>query len=497
MVFWAYLITRLFVHSKTQLLDGDEVRHLKTAKTFYKFWNNDFYDYHPPLYAFLTKQFRSGVVVSLASSLLLYPVMLALLKEMGLSLFLVPYAMCFITFNYLLIFYSNRVFRYSLFVLLTTYALLLLLQKHYLWCGVVWGLAGLTCSFGALRFFWVWFVVSFFKGFNIAPLVFLPIYGCWIMAKFNCYKKNLIHPSGPEGKADIVYPLTLRRLLSPLYFPLNYSYYGKDRLKKDYANVLYKLGNLFAPRQHIDSIWVVFLTAILLVVTVWGMFKSPLWVTLTILLLVWNTTNKYYNPRNSIMVLPLLAYCFAKGMGVIPSQWLNFAFWGIFKPFDPLEWVTFGSVVFLCLNHRTIWGRIWGLKGVILAQFLDSLPYDGILADSFIDYYLAYCCKKRVIALTHNPDISKAIDETDLAIDKFDINYFVLSRNAGEEIDTPARLYVKQCFNHIKTIDEDGDKYYVYQVRKGRLCEKEFKMELEAYTSDILSSETYWEQAGK
>ena len=327
MTFIIYTILRLFARNKQEYLEGDEVRHLGTAKTFYRFWNKSFYDFHPPLYSLLIKWFATiggypnvdvtaGVLVSFISSLGLYWVSSQLFLQLGLSSSSAQIALTFLAFNYVLIYYSNRVFRYQLFCLLFTTATLMLVTHHFAWCGVFWGLSALTCSFGGLRFFWVWLPYSLFVHISpLPPIIFSALYGIfWLFPKALCYSSADYHPSGPEGKLEPVRSYNFKQLISPMYFPYNYKYYGSKGFEKDWSSIPKNILSLFLPVKHYKLL--ILPALVMFVLTYWGMFNSFSWLTISTLCLLWTTTYTKFNPRNCIVVLPYLAYFFAKFFGI-------------------------------------------------------------------------------------------------------------------------------------------------------------------------------------
>ena len=326
MIFITYLITRLFVNIKELRIEGDEARHLKTAKTFYKMWNNQFYDFHPPLYSLLIKilsyimpDYIAGITISFLSSIGLWWVSVKLYSALGLSPLASQIALCFLSLNYTLIYFSNRIFRYQLFALLFTSAFYCLLIHNYWLCGLLWGLTMLTCSYNGLRFFWVWLILSIFFGFNFTPLLIaLPMYILfWIIPKMITYEIHEYYPSGTEGKLEKVNPFTFRQLLSPIYFPFNYAYYGKRLQRKSlkgWFNRIMGIWGLYPLNR-----WVYPLAGIMAVLTILGAVLSPIWLNLVVFLLLLPSFDLKYRPRNSIMVIPLIGYFIAKGLLCLSS----------------------------------------------------------------------------------------------------------------------------------------------------------------------------------
>ena len=316
---WLYILLRLFTN-KRKFIEGDELRYMACAKNFYKLWNKSFYDTHPPLYSFLIKSiswigyYRAGVLISLISSLLLYLICGKLYGVLGLSPAQKTIALACLTFNYTLIYYSNKAFRYQLIALLGTATLYFLLIHKVFIGGLCWGLLALTCSFAGLRAFWIWIVT----GLN--PIALIPFglcYGSWLLKKANVYSRHTYYPSGIDGKIEPVWNFTLRQLISPLYFPWTYSYYGRRELGYNFKAWPKKICGMFG-LYFLNHKWlnrgIAIYGAVLGYFTIKGMLTSD-WklVTLTLILL-YPSFLKRFLPRNSIIAIPLLCYFLAKGI---------------------------------------------------------------------------------------------------------------------------------------------------------------------------------------
>lgn len=451
-----YLLVRLFTR-KREFIEGDELRHMATAKNFYKLWNRSFYDTHPPLYSWFMKKFagldfflwrrfigyyRAGVMVSLLSSIGLYLICLRLYEALGMTEPQRTIAITCLTFNYTLIYYSNKAFRYQLIALLGTAMIYLGVIHSYLLMGVCWGLLSLTCSFMGLRAFWIWLAFP-----NIVSLVpFIALYGSWIKKKLNIYNTHDYYPSGIDGKIEPVYDPTIKQLISPLYFSWNYAYYGKRELGYDFKNWHKKIGGVFGLYKPLG-----FLVPIALFFMIRGMLSSPWQLTGLTLILLYPSLLKRFLPRNSIIAIPLICYFIGKGFPYVLPQWVYFALWGVLP-------------VFLWF-HREICLREPKIKANVISRFLNHLPKDGILVEGLIAYPIAYRSHKRVVVLPHEPDPAIAKFQTDLSIDKLDLNYAVFSDlwKTEEHLGYPAIDYIK-TFNLIKTIKEDNDTYYIYDL---------------------------------
>ena len=458
-MFIIYLILRLFTPNKELLIWGDEARHLKTAKTFYRMWNNSFYDTHPPLYSWLIRQFsrfmkdyKAGITISLLCSIGLYWVCNQLYDYLGLNPYQKLIALGFISFNYTLIYYSNRIFRYQLVVLLGTAILFLLLTKHALLGGIAWGLLALTCGFASLRVFWVWF----FIGHNIFTLsIFLLFYTSWLCEKASVYSMNDYYPSGLDGKIEPVWNFTWKQLISPMYFPYTYSYYGKRELGYDFKNWFKKIGGIFGLYQVKNrrlNILLSIMTFIMCLLTIVGMLQSKWYLSVITLCLLYPSLYKRFLPRNSIVAIPLIGYFLAKGCPIVSLQWVYFLFLGALGGF-------------LWVNRHIIFTLNCNTQGKVTATYLNSLPHNGILVEGLIAYSMAYLTDKRVVVIPHEPDNLLARQQVNLSIAKFDLHYAVFSELYKTELHLgyPAIDYVKS-FKLLNIIEEDKDIYYIYEI---------------------------------
>lgn len=457
-MFLIYLILRLFRHDKELLIWGDEARHLTTARNFYKMWNKSFYDMHPPLYSWLIRQFskfmkdyKAGIIVSLLCSIGYYFVCSALYEELGLTSYEKLIALAFITFNYTLIYYSNRIFRYQLIALLGVSGMYFLVTHNPILAGLSWGLLSLTCVFAGLRFFWAWL---FINPSLISIFIWAWFFGEWLLKKMGIYSTHDYYPSGVDGKIEPVKDFTWKQLLSPLYFPYNYNYYGKNELGYDFRNWYKKIRGIFGfyqtKNKQLNTILVI-ISILLVIVIVKGMLQSQWYLSVITLLLLYPSLYKRWLPRNSIIVIPLLGYFLGKEFPHLPLQCLYFAFIGV-------------AIVFLFKNHAWLFPKPkW--QGGAIAGYLRTLPKDGILAEGLIAYSMAYLTDKRVVVIPHTPDINEAIRQTDLSIKEFDLSYVVFSELYETDIHLgyPAIDYIKS-FKLISIIQEKEDIYYIYEI---------------------------------
>jgi hypothetical protein len=101
------------------------------------------------------------------------------------------------------------------------------------------------------------------------------------------------------------------------------------------------------------------------------------------------------------------------------------------------------------------------------SAYLSLLPKDGLLVEGLIAYPIAYLTDKRVIVLPHPPHPYIAKEQVDLSIAKFNLNYAIFSELYKTELHLgyPAIDYVKS-FKLIKTIAEDNDIYYIYEIER-------------------------------
>ena len=90
---------------------------------------------------------------------------------------------------------------------------------------------------------------------------------------------------------------------------------------------------------------------------------------------------------------------------------------------------------------------------------LRNLPKDGILAEGMICQPIAYWTDRRVVVLSYAPHLGDSIYQTDLAIEKFDLHYAVLTG-----IKSKASEYIRQTFKLLTTIEEDNDTCYIYEI---------------------------------
>jgi len=354
-------------------------------------------------------------------------------------------ALACLAFNYTLIYYSNKAFRYQLIALLGTVMLYFAIIKSYLLVGLCWGLLSLTCSFVGLRAFWIWLLSPHW----ISVFLFGVFYGSWLGKKILVYLKNDYYPSGIDGKIEPVRNVTFRQLISPLYFSWNYSYYGKKELGYDFKNWHKKIGGVFGLYKPLG-----FLIPVALFFTIKGMLISDWRLVALTLILLYPSLLKRFLPRNSIIAIPLICYFLAKGVPQMDLRWLPYGLWAFLGVFLYKNRV-------LCLFQPKI-------KAKVVSRIIHHLPKDGILVEGLIAYPIAYRSHKRVVVIPHEPDEIKAIGQTNLSMKKFDLHYFVFSDlwETEKHLGYPAIDYIKRCHTLIKIIKEDNDTYYIYEVHK-------------------------------
>ena len=182
------------------------------------------------------------------------------------------------------------------------------------------------------------------------------------------------------------------------------------------------------------------------------MLSAPLFLVVLTLILLYPSLLKRFLPRNSIMAIPLICYFMGKGIPQFNLQWLNFAQFG-------------GVALFLCFQYTPILTKP-KIKARITSRLIDRLPKDGVLVEGLIAYPIAYQSHKRIVVLPHEPDMETAKERTELSIKEFKLKYAVFSDawKTEEHLGYPAIEYIKHCFKLIKTILENGDIYYIYEI---------------------------------
>lgn len=459
-----YILVRLFTF-KRKFIEGDELRHMACAKNFYKLWNKSFYDTHPPLYSLLIKclswfgHYRAGVIVSFLCSIGLFIMCGRLYDLLGLPVAQKSVALACLTFNYTLIYYSNKAFRYQLIALVGTSMMVALLSHEYFFAGLMWGSVGLTCTFAGLRGFWVWVLMGV-NPYSIA--IFMIIYGSWIAKKAMVYTdsftyatKPRYYPAGIDGKIEPMDNLTLQQVFSPLYFPWTYAYYGKKELGYDFKNWFKKIGGvygLYQTKYNILNPFLYVLTITMLYFTIRGMMLSSWPLVVLTLILLYPSLLKRFLPRNSIIAIPLICYFLGKGIPQFNPQYLNFLLFG-------------GVALFLCFNRGIILENP-KIKARVTSRIMNRFTKDGFLVEGLIAYPIAYQSHKRIVVIPHDPEEYIAIQRVNLSIKEFNLKYAVFSElwKSEEHLGYPAINYIKDHCLLINKVYENGDIYYIYEI---------------------------------
>jgi hypothetical protein len=310
----------------------------------------------------------------------------------------------------------------------------------------------LTCSFAGIRGFWAWLLLG--RSFSTL-FIFITYFLAWFITKLgSAYFKGDYYPAGLDGKIEPMKHLTIRQVISPLYFPWTYDYYGKRMLGYDFKNWHKKIGGIFGlylTRNRLANVFITISTLALVYFTILGMLKSPLPVVVLCLILLYPSVMKRFLPRNSIVAIPLICAFLGKGVPQVNLYWAYFAFLGLLG-------------AFLCFN-RTFMLYQPKIRARVTSFTLNGLPKDGVLVEGLIAYPVAYRSFKRIVVIPHPPEYEKAKEQVDLSIEHFDLHYAVFSDLYKTELHLgyPAIEYIK-TFKLLKAIREDGDTYYIYEI---------------------------------
>ena len=383
-------------------------------------------------------------MVSFLCSLGLYFVSAKLYDVLLLTPYQKTVALTFLAFNYTLIYYATRTFRYQLIALLGTLTILLMLTHNWFAAGLSWGLLGLTCVYAGLRGMFAWVLFP-----NWVTLVtFLVIYSSWFFEKIKVYMEHEYYPSGIEGKIERVRDFTFKQLFSPFYFAWTYSTEGKTQLAIDFKNWFKKIGGVVGLYPPLT-----FLVPVALIVVIKGALTSPLWITLLVTCLLYPVIMRRFNARNSIIAIPLIAVLIGKGFPQVPEKWMFLGQMGMLA-------------VFLSLQRATLLTKP-RIKAKTTSMFLDTLPQNGVMVEGLISHFIAYGTKKRVVIIPHERGTD--IEQMFLSIKVFNLHYAVISdvyKSVYKEGTYPALEYIETFYPLIQTIEEDENVYHVYEVQK-------------------------------
>jgi hypothetical protein len=124
-----------------------------------------------------------------------------------------------------------------------------------------------------------------------------------------------------------------------------------------------------------------------------------------------------------------------------------------------------GCIIFLYFNRCFILSKL-KIKARVTSYCLDMLPKDGLLVEGLIAYPIVYRTHKRVVVLPHSPNPEDAKYQTMLSIEQFSLNYAVFSDlwKTEETFGYPAIQFIKDNFKLLRTITEDQDTYYIYEI---------------------------------
>jgi hypothetical protein len=192
-----------------------------------------------------------------------------------------------------------------------------------------------------------------------------------------------------------------------------------------------------------------------------------------------------FNPRYAIAAVPLVAYFLVRGIDIIVSH-------KKLKPFLNQNFIfSIVLLIALALAFSTFKKNryfIFTLSRIeqcdTVGAILNSLPKDGIITDGLLGNGLVYNCDKRIVTLPRSSVTEDAQEQTDLAIQVFDLHYVLVSEFWRiEELPYPAIAYIKNNpdkFKLIKIAYEEYDRvipsnaliradiFYIYEINRNK-----------------------------
>lgn len=538
-IFLIYTALRLFLKFKAYWIWGDEAKYLACAKSFpfNRMFNNSYYDFHPVFYPytirFLSLFFKdhiAAIAVSFFSSIVLFFVIYRLLKFLGLKRSLVYVALLYMAFNDVLLSFAKIPFRYELFAALFFLCFYLYLKGI---TSLKTGYLLLSALFGGLTFmvsdmmpfvllpallgaFFVFnfnrhdkFTVQFRKILPIVLIVAIYI-TCVLLPKFIIYSTHTYYAGGVEGRIEKVSDFGLKQLIHPVYFPNVYEIWGKSQLTPDLklGHILNRVFSVIQLRKYDDAFynWILFLLILIPIVVLFYKLlfrerlfskkkfidteplqkhKVDLYLAFVTLGILYPVIYSGFLSRNAIAAIPFLAYFLSQGAGGVFSfrKFKNPKVLQISKVLAVIAiLVMTGAIMKKNRNFIFTLGRVEASSQA--GTFLNGLPKDGVLSEGLIGDALVYNCNKRVVILPRSPDAAKAIEQTELSIDVFDLNYAVISELWKIEVDSlayPTAEYIKNTperFKLIKVLHENYDSgissnamvkedtFYIYEIIK-------------------------------
>jgi hypothetical protein len=494
-----FVIIKSFTPYPYHFITMDEPKYLTLVKNFphYFIFNKNFCLDYPPFYPFVIKIFSmvfpdyiAGLLVSQLSALGCLIMSIFLLKLFKVEKRIIYTTTIFLSFSWLLYYWSNLIYKEIFFTFLILSLFYFLFksmetsQKKYIFISSLFGLfAAFTTDLIVFAFpviiagiFFYWNRCRIKKISLLIPgIVTFVGYGIWLLIRLWFYTHYTYYPIGVDGIIENVSKFNFMSIITPRDF-----HYTKQLTHASISfspfNYIKYIGSIinFIPPFHISFyrisklkfiILILFIYLPILFLIIRGIvisLKNKEWIGifLFILLLFFISPVVYgiSSPRFSIASAISMAYFFAKGFPIIEKK----IYLKIFRVILPIFLVLF---LFYWIFKNPYF--ILSLKKKVNLQkagnFLNTLPANGVMAEFGDPPSLAYLTNKRIIGLPF--DTSQIEKQVKL----FKIKYVIFNETQKNKKFEIAPIYLN-TINYIKnnskkfkllTVINEGTKKYM------------------------------------
>jgi len=488
-LFALFVLVRIFVSSPYYFMYLEEAKFLKLAKTLpnYSLYNNHIYLAHPPIISCLIRLFSfflhdhiAGITVSFGFSILSFILLIKLFSFIGKNRYFTTMALFVFIVSPLYIPLSNIIYKESVFLglfLLSLYfyikGLVLARNGYLIGAGCASAACCLTWDLGLVYLLPCFIVGNFvfrkpklcLRGLIFLFLIIFIFYGLWLFLRFNIFTNNRLYSVGMDGTLEYVRDFNLKQLFFPsAFFPVtmsmvnhnvDLSYFGL-RCGFYPFTPLWDLPEFFYKALYIFVAFIAIISVIRTCVQK-SIKDNPAFFFSILLFLFSMMTIVHPQPRYMLPILLPIGYLFAEGITLISY---------ILPKRIPISkiiaWVIVvvlvaATVNYLIQNKYLIFALKKEVECEKTAQYLDSLPHDGIMAQLGYPPELAYLTNKRIVALPIFPEI------LDHFINIYGVNYILY----GQHYWAPIRkenAHSIWCYQTIKYIQSNPQKYPLIKI---------------------------------
>lgn len=527
-IFLMFIFVRLFSQSHYFFVSGDQGKYLGLAKNFpeHKLDNKELFLTQRPLYPYaihyVSLSFEdhvAGIIVSLLSAAITFFIVYKLAMMAAMNRYAAMFALILLSLSSIFIGLSTNVLKESfstMLILAALYKYMKLLKsgsmKDMAYSSIFGILAGLT-SDHAIFLIPGMIAAYFFLGNKVKlsvallPFVFVVLsYSSWLGVRIYTYTNNNYYPAGWDGTIVKTEGWGLRQLISNHYFPEMEKYvpFGASLELGHYIYPVAYMANLiiapWPPGLRLSSIWSLFSIKYIMQIIIYPLLfifaayagyrvikpviskrriKGNVMLLYLMLFLIFLVPvhQKINSTRYTVPSIIFLYIIMSHGLFILMKDIGLFRF---------CKGITLSLIIALLLylpfyyynNPYFLLSKDKVVQANAAAEFLDSLPKDGVMVQIGYTPELSYLSNKRIVAL--------AIDPSNIfeLIEMYNINYLVygdsyykpFSQTADEKdiINYDTIKYIEdhpKQFRFLSVVKETypwgaSDSFHVYEVVK-------------------------------